>query len=122
MISVMKLLLLGVCVTATLMLAAPAWADGSPDVAFVDQLNQIGLGCSGVAIKCDNDQQLVGIGHSICYDLDTNGDTPSGAAGKLNDVGGDYMSKIQARELVGLAVAAYCSWDLSQIVAPSTAM
>jgi hypothetical protein len=91
-------------------LAAPAHADNG-DVGFISYLEQHNLGCGEGALKCNSDADLIGVGHSVCYDIDHNGQSAYEAADKLVSVGEGWLNKLQANEIVAAAVVAYCPWD-----------
>ena len=91
-------------------LAAPANADNS-DVDFISFLEQHNLGCGEGSIKCNSDSQLIALGHSVCFDIDNNGQTVYEAADKLVDVGEGYLSKKDSAVVVSAAVVSYCPWD-----------
>jgi Protein of unknown function (DUF732) len=94
----------------TLLPAAPAHADDS-DIDFVSFLEQHNLGCGEGSIKCSSDTELIPIGHAICHDIDTTGDTPNQAADFVADHSDGWINRMQSYALVAAAVVNYCPWD-----------
>jgi len=86
-----------------------AHADGDAD--FISFLEQHNLGCGEGALKCNSDTDLIGIGHAVCYDIDSNGQTPVEAANKLVATGDGWLNREQADVIVAASLVNYCSWD-----------
>ncbi|ORA09862.1 DUF732 domain-containing protein [Mycobacterium arosiense] len=45
------------------------------DADFIQFLTEHGLGCGEGSIKCKSADDLIQLGHSVCYDIDVNGQT-----------------------------------------------
>jgi hypothetical protein len=51
----------------------------------------------------------------MCYDIDTNGQTPVQAANKVVDVSEGWLNQIQADVIVAAALVNYCPWDEDEL-------
>ncbi|BBY41352.1 hypothetical protein MMAN_54860 [Mycobacterium mantenii] len=92
--------------------AAPAHAD---DADFIQFLTEHGLGCGEGSIKCKSADDLIQLGHSVCYDIDVNGQTPVRAADKAVEIGEGWINREQAADLVAASIVNYCPWDKAQV-------
>lgn len=54
----------------------------SDDADFIQFLTEHGLGCGEGSIKCKSADDLIQLGHSVCYDIDVNGQTPGASRRK----------------------------------------
>ncbi|OFJ51351.1 DUF732 domain-containing protein [Mycolicibacterium grossiae] len=87
--------------TAALLAAGPAAADPTGD-AFLDAVNQAGVGLPGAA----NPGDAVALGQSVCPMLAEPGQTTADAAAKVADAAG--MSLGPATMFTGMAISAFC--------------
>jgi len=90
----------------------PAHAD---DADFIQFLAEHGLGCGEGSMKCKSADDLVQVGHSVCYDIDVNGQTPVQAADKAVVIGEGWINREQAADLVAASIVNYCPWDKAQV-------
>jgi hypothetical protein len=91
-----------------LVLAPDAKADAED---YTDYLDSHGRGCGQGALKCRSDADLIEVGHSVCYGIDKNGQTPNEAAEKVLSITDAYVDRMQSMELVAAAVVNFCPWD-----------
>ncbi|MBZ4564637.1 DUF732 domain-containing protein [Mycobacterium avium subsp. hominissuis] len=91
--------------------ATPSARADNGDADFISFLEQHNLGCGEGALKCSSDTELIGIGHSVCYDIDNNGQTPGEAANKLVAIGDGWLNREQASVIVAASLVNYCPWD-----------
>lgn len=107
--------------TATLAAAAAIAGIGfaplvhADDADFIQFLTEHGLGCGEGSMKCKSADDLIQLGHSVCYDIDVNGQTPVQAAEKAVESGDGWINREQAADLVAASVVNYCPWDKVQI-------
>lgn len=91
--------------------ATPSARADNGDADFISFLEQHNLGCGEGALKCSSDTELIGLGHSVCYDIDNNGQTPGEAANKLVAIGDGWLNREQASVIVAASLVNYCPWD-----------
>lgn len=87
-----------------LSVAAPAHADDTQDQIFLTSLGIRGVSCSSLP-GCQGNDQLLGLGQSLCTDLSK---TLDPALEVRSLVANQYFSKDQATTVVGSAIGAYC--------------
>lgn len=98
---------------ALIVLAPAARADNS-DIDFIAFLEKNGMGCGEGTFKCVSDSELIKVGHAVCYNIDTNGNTPHGAADELLNMGG-WFNRSQSYALVAASIVSYCPWDENKL-------